>query len=58
LGAVLFCALLFAGLVHDFGQTEAGHGWFTGNPALAGILLALGYACMVLYTFARRRRRE
>lgn len=58
LGAVFFCALLFAGLVHDFGQTEAGHGWFTANPALAGILLALGYACMVLYTFARRRGRE
>jgi hypothetical protein len=58
LGAVLFCALLFAGLVHDFGQTDASAGWFTANPALAGILLGLGYACMVLYSVSRRRRRD
>jgi hypothetical protein len=58
LGAVFFCALLFAGLVHDFGQTDAASGWFTSRPALAGILLAAGYACMVAYSFGRRRGPE
>ena len=56
LGAVVFCALLFAGLVHDFGQTETEAGWFTARPALAGVLLGAGYVCMVLYSIASRRR--
>lgn len=55
-GAVVFCALLFAGLVHDFGQTESSSGWFTARPALAGLLLGAGYVCMLLYSIAGRRR--
>jgi hypothetical protein len=53
---VVFCALLFAGLVHDFGQTESSSGWFTARPALAGLLLGAGYVCMLLYSIAGRRR--
>ena len=58
LGAVVFCALLFAGLVHDFGQTEVEAGWFTARPALAGVLLACGYVCMLLYSIGGRRRSQ
>ena len=58
LGAVVLCILLFAGLVHDFGQTDAEAGWFTARPALAGVLLAAGYVCMVLYRIASSRRNE
>jgi hypothetical protein len=58
LGAVVLCLLLFAGLVHDFGQTDAASGWFTSRPALAGVLLAAGYVCMVLYRIAASRRND
>ena len=58
LGAVVLCILLFAGLVHDFSQTDASEGWFTARPALAGVLLGAGYVCMVLYRIAASRRNE
>ena len=58
LGAVVLCTLLFAGLVHDFGQTDASEGWFTARPALAGVLLAAGSVCMVLYRIAASRRND
>lgn len=58
LGAVVLCILLFAGLVHDFSQTDASEGWFTARPALAGVLLAAGYVCMVLYRVAASRRSD
>jgi hypothetical protein len=56
IGAVVICGLLFAGLVHDFGQTSPDTGWFTARPVLAGILLAAGYVCMVLHRIASSRR--
>jgi len=58
LGAVVLCILLFAGLVHDFSQTDPEASWFTARPALAGALLAAGYVCMVLYRIAASRRRD
>lgn len=56
IGAVVICILLFAGLVHDFSQTSPDSGWFTARPALAGVLLAIGYVCMVLHRIASARR--
>jgi hypothetical protein len=53
-GAILVCAVLFAGLVHDFSQPNPAAGWFTGNPVVPGILLAIGYAFMVAHRFGGR----
>ena len=47
LGAVAVLLLLLAGLVHDFGRSSADGTWFAARPELAGVLLAIGFACMV-----------
>jgi hypothetical protein len=46
--------ILFAGLVHDFGQPDVSKGWFTGNPVLPLILLAIGYLLMLGHRLASR----
>ena len=52
--AVLLFLVLFAGLIHDFGQPDVNVGWLTGHPAIPVALLALGYACMLGYRFGSR----
>ncbi len=46
--AFLVCAILFAGLIHDFSQSDTAAGWFTSRPALPIALLVIGYILMVL----------
>lgn len=47
---------MFAGLVHDFGNAEAG--WFTTRPALPVILLTVGYLLMLAYRLGSRGEEE
>ncbi len=58
LGAVVILSLLFVGLIHDFGQTSPEAGWITARPGVAGVLLGVGYLCMLLHRIASSRRRE
>ena len=53
-GAILVFLILFAGLVHDFGQPDVSKGWFTGNPVFPLILLAIGYLLMLGHRLASR----
>jgi hypothetical protein len=53
-GALLVCVILFAGLVHDFGQPDPSTGWFTGRPTLALVLLGIGYVLMLLQRLGSR----
>jgi uncharacterized membrane protein YraQ (UPF0718 family) len=53
-GAFLVCAILFAGLIHDFAQPDAASGWFTSRPALPIALLVVGYVLMVLQRLGPR----
>jgi len=46
-GALAVLVVLFAGLVHDFRQPAGAGTWFSGRPGLAGVLLAVGFACML-----------
>ncbi len=56
--AVAVCLILFAGLVHDFMLPDQQAGWLTSHPALAGILLTIGYLAMVANRLVRRRGEE
>jgi hypothetical protein len=53
-GALLVCLALFAGLVHDFGQTEAAAGWFTSRPLLPALLLGIGFLLMLAHRLSSR----
>lgn len=53
-GAFLVCVVLFVGLIHDFSQSDAANGWFSGRPGLAIALLVVGYALMVLQRLGPR----
>jgi hypothetical protein len=57
-GAILIFLVLFAGLIHDFGQSGVSKGWFTSNPVLPVVLLAVGYLLMVGYRLASRGEEE
>jgi hypothetical protein len=54
--AVPICIILFAGLVHDFSQTDASTTWFVNRPIIPGLLLAAGYVFMLLHRIASARR--
>ncbi|HEX2035085.1 MAG TPA: hypothetical protein VHS99_12950 [Chloroflexota bacterium] len=56
IGAILIFFVMFAGLVHDFGNAEAG--WFTTRPALPVILLTVGYLLMLAYRLGSRGEEE
>jgi hypothetical protein len=58
IGAVVICIVLFAGLVHDFQQTDPATAWFTTRPVIPGILLGAGYLCMLGHRIASSRRQE
>jgi hypothetical protein len=53
-GAILVCAVLFAGLIHDFSQPDPSSGWLTGNPTIPVLLLGLGYLLMLAHRFSGR----
>ncbi len=57
LGAVLVCAVLFAGLIHDFSQSDAETAWFSTRPIIPAVLLGVGYILMLAYRFASSRSR-
>jgi uncharacterized membrane protein YdcZ (DUF606 family) len=57
-GAVVICALLFAGLIHDFSQADPEAGWFTSRPIIPAVLLVAGYLLMVAHRFASARSRQ
>ena len=56
--AVIIFFALFAGLIHDFGLSDPTAGWFTGQPAIPAVLLAIGYLCMLGYRFGARGEEE
>ncbi len=57
-GAILIFLILFAGLIHDFGQEDVNVGWFTSNPALPIGLLVLGYLLMLGHRLGSRGEEE
>lgn len=57
-GAILIFLILFAGLIHDFGQADVNVGWFTANPALPIGLLVLGYLLMLGHRLGSRGEEE
>ena len=50
--------ILFAGLIHDFGQSDVSVGWFTANPMLPIVLLIIGYLLMLGHRLASRGEGE
>jgi hypothetical protein len=57
-GAIFIFLILFAGLIHDFGQSDVSLGWFTANPALPVVLLIIGYLLMLGHRLASRGEGE
>jgi hypothetical protein len=57
-GAILIFLILFAGLIHDFGQSDVSVGWFTANPVLPIVLLIIGYLLMLGHRLASRGEGE
>lgn len=57
-GAIVIFLILFAGLIHDFGQSDVNVGWFTGNPAIPIVLLVLGYLFMLGHRLSSRGEEE
>ncbi len=56
--AIIIFFALFAGLIHDFGLADPSGGWFTGQPAIPAVLLAIGYLSMLAYRFSARGEEE
>ena len=54
IGALIVCAVLFVGLVHDFTLQDRAAAWFTSRPAIPLTLLVIGYLFMVGQRFANR----
>ncbi|MBI3971339.1 MAG: hypothetical protein HY332_08615 [Chloroflexi bacterium] len=57
-GALVVCAILFIGLVHDFALANPESGWFTSQPIIPVALLVIGYLFMILQGFAARGEGE
>ncbi len=53
-GAIVIFLILFAGLIHDFGQANVDVGWFTARPAIPAVLLVIGYLLMLGYRLGSR----
>jgi hypothetical protein len=53
-GAILIFLILFAGLIHDFGQADINSGWFTARPILPVLLVGVGYLLMLGHRLASR----
>ncbi|MGH2352741.1 MAG: hypothetical protein ACRDI2_02460 [Chloroflexota bacterium] len=57
-GAIVVFLILFAGLIHDFGQSDVNVGWFTSRPIIPAVLLGIGYLLMLGYRFGSRGEEE
>jgi hypothetical protein len=57
-GAIVIFLVLFAGLIHDFGQPDVNVGWFTANPVVPIVLLVIGYLLMLGHRLASRGEEE
>ncbi len=53
-GAIVIFLILFAGLIHDFGQPNVDVGWFTARPLIPAVLLGIGYLLMLGYRLGSR----
>jgi hypothetical protein len=57
-GAIVIFLILFAGLIHDFSQSDVNVGWFTANPAIPLVLLVIGYLLMLGHRLGSRGEEE